>query len=408
MVTGYRSLAAMGSDEPLPFRCRHHGEFSWLIRCLWFHGSMRTNRGQATGDSSKNDSKDAGGASTRRSFLAHSLATLCSAGLVARGSAQQPAARSKPTVDGASIAVAAPDGAPLVPSSSALRVTLLGTGGPELSPERRQGAATLVEADGQSLLFDAGRGVLQRLYDSGAPIDSAKTVFLSHLHSDHIVGLPELWITPWFLSARKGPMHVYGPAGTGEMLAGMRMFLASDVRQRPSPFNLAADLVGVPHEFTGTGVVYRSGGVTVTSVPVDHKEGNPAFGFVIDCGGRKLVLSGDCTLSEPLISAGKGADVVVHNVFAPSPALLARDPNTRKVSEKLASPEQAAEVFRRTGTRHGVYSHVILLDSTEGDVIARTRAAGYAGPLTVGADLTTIHIGETIDIGEINDVVRHA
>jgi ribonuclease Z len=279
-----------------------------------------------------------------------------------------------------------------------MKVTLLGTGGPELSPERRQGAATLVEAAGQSLLFDAGRGVLQRLYDSGTPIDGVETVFLTHLHSDHIVGLPDLWITPWFLSARKGPMQIYGPAGTGEMVSGMRMFLSSDMRQRPSPFNLADDLVCVPHEFAGGTVVYRSGGVTVTSVPVDHKEGNPAFGFAIECGGRKLVLSGDCTLSEALIAAGKGADVVVHNVFAPSRALLARDANKRQVSEKLASPEQVAEVFRRTGARHGVYSHVILLDSTEADLIARTRAAGYAGPLTIGADLTTIHIGETIDV----------
>jgi ribonuclease Z len=284
------------------------------------------------------------------------------------------------------------------PPDGTMRVTLLGTGGPELSPQRRQGTATLVEAGGQVLLFDAGRGVLQRLYDSGAPINQVETVFLTHLHSDHIVGLPELWITPWFLFARKGPLRVYGPVGTAEMLDGMRRFLGSDVRQRPSAFNPAADLVTEAHEFAGSAVIYRGGGVTVSSVPVDHKEGNPAFGFVVECTGRKLVLSGDCTLSQALIAVGKGADVVIHNVFAPSAALLASDPNKRKVAEKLASPEQAAEVFRRTGTRHGVYSHVILLDSTEAQVVARTRAAGYSGPLTVGEDLMTIHIGDAIEI----------
>jgi ribonuclease Z len=279
-----------------------------------------------------------------------------------------------------------------------MRVTLLGTGGPELSPQRRQGAATLVEAGGQTLLFDAGRGVLQRLYDSGATINSVETIFLTHLHSDHIVGLPELWITPWFLFARKGAINVYGPHGTAEMLDGMRRFLGSDVRQRPSPFNPAADLVAIPHEFQGAGAIYRQGGVTVTSVPVDHKEGNPAFGFVVEHAGRKLVLSGDCTLSPALIEAGKGADAVIHNVFAPSPALLARDPNKRQVSLKLASPEQAAEVFIRTGTRYGIYSHVILLDSTEADVIARTRAAGYHGPLAVGEDLMVIEIGGKVNV----------
>ncbi len=80
-----------------------------------------------------------------------------------------------------------------------MRVVLLGTGGPELSVERRQGAATLVLVNGLTLLFDAGRGVLQRIYDSGEDINAVDTVFLTHLHSDHIVGLPELWITPWLM-----------------------------------------------------------------------------------------------------------------------------------------------------------------------------------------------------------------
>jgi ribonuclease Z len=304
-------------------------------------------------------------------------------------------------VAGAGTAVGARSQVPAAKTiSTTFRVTLLGTGGPELSAEGREGAATLVQAGDQYLLFDAGRGVLKRLYQSGAPINSVETVFLTHLHSDHIVGLPDLWITPWFLFARKGPLQVYGPVGTQEMLEGMGHFLASDVRQRPGKFNAAADLAFKAHEFTEGAVVYQQGGVTVTSVPVDHKEGNPAFGYVVEFAGRKLVLSGDCTLSPALIAAGKGADVLIHNVFAPSPALLARDANKRQVAEKLASPEQAAEVFVGTGARQGVYSHVILLDSTEADVVRRTRAAGFKGPLVVGNDLMTINIGELISISE--------
>lgn len=325
--------------------------------------------------------------SNRRSFLVRCLAALCGASLPQAASAQQG------SVSASRSAV------PALPSAAtSLRVTLLGTGGPELSPQRRQGAATLVEAGDQVLLFDAGRGVLQRLYDSGTTINKVETIFLTHLHSDHIVGLPELWITPWFLFARKGPVNVYGPQGTQQMLEGMQQFLGSDVHQRPSPFNPAAELAWHAHEFSAAQLIYNAGGVTVTSVPVDHKEGNPAFGFVVEYAGRKLVLSGDCTLSPALIAAGSHADVVIHNVFAPSAALLQHDPNKRKVAEKLASPEQAAEVFLRTSTRHGVYSHVILLDSTEADVIARTRAAGFQGPLTVGEDLMTILIGDTIHV----------
>jgi ribonuclease Z len=304
------------------------------------------------------------------------------------------AALSTAGVAGPGLGIVAPEARGGIP----MRVTLLGTGGPELSPERRQGAATLVEANGQTLLFDAGRGVLQQLYDSGTAINEVKTVFLTHLHSDHIVGLPELWITPWFMTQRKGAMRVFGPVGTRAMLEGMRAFLGSDVRQRANGFNRAEDLAWDALEFTGAGVVYAGGGVTVASVPVDHKEGNPAYGFVVECGGRKLVLSGDCTLSEGLIAAGRGADVVIHNVYAPSPGLLARDANKRVVAQKLASPEQAAEVFRRTGTRYGIYSHAILLDSTKAEVMERTRRAGYGGPLMIGEDLMTVSIGEAIDV----------
>jgi ribonuclease Z len=282
--------------------------------------------------------------------------------------------------------------------AGSMKVILLGTGGPEFTLERRQGAATLVLVNGLTLLFDAGRGVLQRLFDSSEDINAVDLVFLTHLHSDHIVGLPELWITPWFMSQRKGPTYVYGPKGTRAMLDGMKQCLGSDVTQRANEFNRAEDLGYEAHEFAGERVIFSSNEVTVTSVPVDHKEGNPAFGYVIQHGGRKLVLSGDCTLSDSLIAAGQGADVVIHNVYAPSPALLKSDPNKRVVAQKLTSPEQAAEVFRLTGTKYAVYSHVILLDSTKKDLTERTRAAGYRGPLTIGDDLMTIHIGETIDI----------
>src|SRR5690348_15701123 len=90
-----------------------------------------------------------------------------------------------------------------------IRVTLVGTGGPEINPTRF-GYSTLIEAGGQRLLFDAGRGVVQRLYESRVNPRDITKIFLTHLHNDHIEGLPTLWITPWFLLARDkiGRAHV--------------------------------------------------------------------------------------------------------------------------------------------------------------------------------------------------------
>ncbi|MFD2270185.1 MBL fold metallo-hydrolase [Undibacterium arcticum] len=95
-----------------------------------------------------------------------------------------------------------------------MRVILLGTGGPEMSPNRF-GYATLVEAGGQKLLFDAGRGVMQRIYESRVKVTSVTNVF-THLHNDHIEGLPSLWMTPWFLLGRTQPLQVWGASRNRE------------------------------------------------------------------------------------------------------------------------------------------------------------------------------------------------
>src|ERR1700761_6914255 len=106
------------------------------------------------------------------------------------------------------------------PKEKQMKVYLLGTGGPELTAER-QGSATLIQAGDQLLLFDAGRGALQRLYESDVHITGITNIFFTHLHSDHIEGLPELWMTGWFLLGRDHSLHLYGPAGKQHMAHGM-------------------------------------------------------------------------------------------------------------------------------------------------------------------------------------------
>src|SRR5579863_1174488 len=106
-----------------------------------------------------------------------------------------------------------------------LRVTLLGTGDPQPIIERF-GPSILVQAGGQSLLFDAGRGCIKRLRQINLPYDKIDALFLTHLHSDHIVGLPDLWLTGWLLSNRSDPLKVFGPIGTGDMVMHLQKAFA--------------------------------------------------------------------------------------------------------------------------------------------------------------------------------------
>src|SRR5438876_10875937 len=89
-----------------------------------------------------------------------------------------------------------------------MRVTLLGTGTPFPNAERF-GSAILVEVAGTKLLFDCGRAVVIRLTQAGVSPKEVDALFLTHLHSDHVVGIPDLWLSGWLLGRSK-PLPLRG------------------------------------------------------------------------------------------------------------------------------------------------------------------------------------------------------
>jgi ribonuclease Z len=287
---------------------------------------------------------------------------------------------------------------PAQPLDSHVRVTLVGTGGPEINPTRF-GYSTLIEAGGQKLLFDAGRGVVQRLYESRVNPRDITKIFLTHLHNDHIEGLPTLWITPWFLLARDKSLEVWGPPGTVKMIDGMRAMF-SDVEKRGgvNGFN-KVEYMDIKTEEIKEGLVYQLGGLKVSAFKVSHGDGDPAFGYKIEFNGRVVVLSGDTVYSPNVVAAAKGADLLVHNVVGFSDAWVAR-PGAEKhraaVASKLASPEQVARVFSEAGPRLAAISHIVKKDLSgeAGDafIVKQIRKNGYSGPMLMGEDRTVIDI----------------
>jgi ribonuclease Z len=276
-----------------------------------------------------------------------------------------------------------------------LRVHLIGTGGPELTPDRA-GIATLIDVHGQKLLFDAGRGALQNIYLSRIHPNEVTKIFLTHLHNDHFEGLSSLWMTPWFMFARKQQIELWGPPGTARMIEGMRAMFAHDIDERSNQV-FRRESLDIKVTEISEGVVYEAGGVKVTAFPVEHADGNPAFGFRLDAGERSVLLSGDTTYHDNVVKYGTGVDVMVHNVVAFSEAML-KAGAMRPVLDKLTTPEQAAQVFTKAAPRLAVFSHIVKkeLPGAAGDaaVLERTRAAGYSGPLQMGLDRMTIEVGQ--------------
>jgi len=310
--------------------------------------------------------------------------------LAARGQAQSPSAPSARDT-----------------AEAAIRVTLLGTGRPDPVLDRF-GPSTLVEAGGETILFDCGRGASQRLWQLGIPLSRVGAVVLTHLHSDHTVGLPDLWLTGWLptpYGRRTAPLEVWGPAGTRAMTDGLTQAFAWDLDRRSRGEGLPPAAAAFDAHEVGPGVVFERGGVRVSAFLVDHGGLlQPAYGYRVDYGGHSVVLSGDTRPTESLVRAAAGADVLVHEVIAAPPALLARSETARRIVGFHTLPEDAGRVFARVRPRLAVYTHVVLLTTDPAypppdvaELMRRTRTT-YDGPLEMGEDLLAIAIGPEIRV----------
>ncbi len=286
-------------------------------------------------------------------------------------------------------------------------VTLLGTGTPNPDPERF-GPSTLVEAGGQRLLFDMGRGVTIRLWQKRIPFGTIDAHFLTHLHSDHVNGLPDLWLTGWIQTpygSRKTPFAVYGPSGTQKMMAGLWEAFSEDRRIRTEDEHFPLSGIQFDAHDVKPGVVYEKNGVVVTTFEVDHGEHiKPAYGYKVTYRDHSVVISGDTRYHVNVERAAKGTDLLIHEVAMFPEKLFAQEPVYKAIYEHHITPEQAAKLFAATRPKVAVYTHVILRGAPEKGIPAptpaellATTAKGYNGPVVLGADLMSFKI-EDLDV----------
>lgn len=290
------------------------------------------------------------------------------------------------------------------------KVTLLGTGVPNPRPDRFS-QSTLVEAGSQKMVFDMGRGVSIRLWQAGIPMGSINAHFLTHFHSDHTIGVPDLWLTGWLqppYGRRTSPFLIYGPQGTKALMDGLQSAYADDIKirlvdERNPPAGIAVDA----REFEAPAVVYERDGVKVSSFVVDHGDDiKPSVGYKVEYRGRSVVMSGDTRLSSEVVRQATGADLLIHEVAVIDPDLLKRSPSFQRIFGHHTSPEEAGTVFARAKPKLAVYSHIARYGDAatpappEDAIVQQTRKT-YDGPLVLGEDLMQFDIGETVTMSRI-------
>ena len=281
-------------------------------------------------------------------------------------------------------------GAPAFPISDSAVVITLGTGTPVPNPERA-GPATAVVIGRRVLLFDAGPGVMRRIAAAGLPIDGVSAAFVTHLHSDHTLGLPDLMLTSWVMG-RSAPMRIHGPPGLRRMTDLLLSAWAEDTgvrvqgleRGRPGGYKL--DLREI-----NAGVVYDSAGVKVTAINVPHGEWQHAFAYRVDAAGRSIVISGDTRPSEALERASRGVDVLLHEVYPETRIAPENRPGgelwPQYLREVHTSDVELGRIAAKTQPRVLLLTHVLFMGATEDEVLAGIRRGGFTGRVIFAKDL---------------------
>jgi ribonuclease BN (tRNA processing enzyme) len=287
--------------------------------------------------------------------------------------------------------------------ASRTQLVLLGTGTPPADPDR-SGPATAIVVNGAPYLVDMGAGVVRRakaaVADRGITAlepTNLRVVFMTHLHSDHTVGYPDLILTPWVLG-RRVPLEVYGPTGIKAMTEHILEAYRDDYESRSKQYAENLYSVGtfpegrkVNAREIKSGVVYKDANVTVTAFPTKHTM--ESFGYRFDTPDRSIVISGDTNPTQATIDACRGCDTLIHEVLTLE--WLARRPDFHNYAARYhTTTTQLAELASQAKPRLLILHHASIawrpvVDSQRSrpEVLLNEIMSRYSGHVVVGRDL---------------------
>ncbi len=285
-------------------------------------------------------------------------------------------------------------------SSKDVEIVFLGTGTPAPNADR-QGPSLAIVANGKAYLVDAGSGVVRQansVFQRGIPglrpaeLDIA---FLTHLHSDHTLGLPDLIFTPW-IAERTKPLRLFGPEGTKEMAAHILEAFKEDIQVRTTGLE-GGNTSGykVDAHDVQSGNVYQDGNVSVKAFLVKHGSWKEALGYRFDSAGKSIVVSGDTAPAESVVAACAGCDALIHEVYSgrgqnPNKLSMPVEQWMKYESEFHTSAVELGEIAAKAKAKILILTHWTLLGSAKEDDMVREIRQKYSGPIVIARDLDVI------------------
>lgn len=297
------------------------------------------------------------------------------------------------------------------------RLVLLGTkGGPAIRPGGPWPTSSLLELGGRNVVVDCGLGVTRALTDAGLSLKQLDLVFITHLHSDHVLELGALIHTAW-TAGLSVPVKVFGPAGLNRYWRGFLQALEFDIETRIDDEGRPDLRTMVEIVEFDEGAVTVEGDIRVTALRVDHPPVTDCFALRFDCNGKSVVFSADTAFFPPLADFAHRADILLHEAMleAGVERLVARTGNGARLRQHLMAShslaEEAGTIATRAGVGRLVLNHLIPADDAEigeADWIDAVRKT-WAGPLTIGHDGHVVAVGgDLIGIREDRDETGNA
>jgi ribonuclease Z len=278
--------------------------------------------------------------------------------------------------------------------SETTRVAFLGTGTPNADPGHSGPSAAII-VNGTPYLVDFGPGVVRQAAalatEYGGPLESFDVAslshaFLTHLHSDHTTGYPDLVLTPWVLG-REVPLQVYGPEGLKAMTDHILRAYTEDIKMRlygREPANDQGWRV-VAHEI-GEGVIFKDDNVTVEAFAVEHGSWPQAFGFKFSTPDRTVCVSGDCRPGERLTEACRGVDILIHEVYSRT-GFEGREKIWQEYhASSHTSALQLADIATTVKPKLLILYHQLYWGATDQDLLDEVRSK-YGGEVVSAKDL---------------------
>ena len=242
-----------------------------------------------------------------------------------------------------------------------MRVTILGSGTPRPDIDRFS-QSILIEADGEKLLFDAGRGSAIRLSQARVNIGDINNIFLTHLHSDHTLGIPDMIMTGWIYQ-RNEVLNIYGPSGTKNFIDNIKLAFIEDIKIRveaPESHSMRGLETNVTE--IEEGVIFKKNNLKVLAFVVDHGGGvEHAYGYKITYKNKSVVISGDTNYSSNLVSYAKNCDLLIHEIADAPDSIIKKYPKVQGLMNYHTTPKEMARVIEEATPRYTILTHMLLL-----------------------------------------------